>query len=284
MTKQEVLSGLKKCAKKLGRTPTMREMRRMMKISEHNIRFHYKNLRSALREAGLDARAQGFKVNLVRLLEDWAQVARKLGHPPTCVEYRKAGEFADSTLILRCGAWSRLGARFRALAKEQKMESEWADVLAMIARWEGATTVAGRRRMQAQSHATAEVAQPNVLAARRIKADRPIYGPPSSLRGMRYDPVNEQGVVYVFGRVADKLGFEVERIQTAFPDCEAMREVAPGKWQREKVEFELFSRNFLEHQHDPKGCDIIVCWVHNWPECPEWIEVIELSKVVKQIG
>jgi len=28
-----------------------------------------------------------------------------------------------------------------------------------------------------------------------------------------------------------------KRIQTAFPDCEAMREVAPGKWQREKVEF-----------------------------------------------
>jgi len=36
--------------------------------------------------------------------------------------------------------------------------------------------------------------------------------------------------------------------------------------------------------HDPKKCDIIVCWVHNWPECPEWIEVIELSRVVRQIG
>jgi hypothetical protein len=23
-----------------------------------------------------------------------------------------------------------------------------------------------------------------------------------------------------------------------------------------------------------------VCWVHNWPECPEWIEVIELSKII----
>jgi len=44
--------------------------------------------------------------------------------------------------------------------------------------------------------------------------------------------------------VASKLGFEVERIQQAFPDCEAMREVAPGKWQREKIEFEYASRNF----------------------------------------
>jgi hypothetical protein len=29
------------------------------------------------------------------------------------------------------------------------------------------------------------------------------------------------------------------------------------------------------------GAEIIVCWEHNWPECPEGIEVIELSKVVR---
>ena len=29
---------------------------------------------------------------------------------------------------------------------------------------------------------------------------------------------------------------------------------------------------------------MIICWVHNWPECPEWIEVIELSKIVGQVG
>jgi len=48
---------------------------------------------------------------------------------PTCVEYRKAGEFADSTLIpaLRrvVQGGSAISARWQ---KEQKMESEWADV------------------------------------------------------------------------------------------------------------------------------------------------------------
>jgi hypothetical protein len=83
-----------------------------------------------------------------------------------------------------------------------------------------------------------------------------------------------------FGAVAEQLGFAVERIQTAFPDCEALREVAPGKWQRVKAEVVVFSRSFQDHQHDPKGRDLIICWVHNWPECPEWIEVIELSKVI----
>lgn len=27
----------------------------------------------------------------------------------------------------------------------------------------------------------------------------------------------------------------------------------------------------------PKS-DVIVCWMHNWPECPKRIEVIELKK------
>jgi hypothetical protein len=27
--------------------------------------------------------------------------------------------------------------------------------------------------------------------------------------------------------------------------------------------------------------DAIVCWKHNWPDCPEWLNVIELSKIAK---
>jgi hypothetical protein len=34
--------------------------------------------------------------------------------------------------------------------------------------------------------------------------------------------------------------------------------------------------------HDPNGCDIIVCWEHNWPECP--LEVIELKKEIAKRG
>ena len=57
-----------------------------------------------------------------------------------------------------------------------------------------------------------------------------------------------------------------------------MRLVGPGKCQRVRIEFEYESRNFLRHMHEASRCDVIVCWVHNWPECP--LEVIELSKLV----
>jgi hypothetical protein len=48
-----------------------------------------------------------------------------------------------------------------------------------------------------------------------------------------------------------------------------------------KIEFEYESRNFLRHMHDPAKCDIIVCWEHNWPECP--LEVIELKKEIGRL-
>jgi hypothetical protein len=282
MTRKQVLAGLKRCARKLCRTPMMAEIKRMTKITDYFIHKHFANLAHALREAGIEPRGVGHRLDTVTLLEDWAHLTRKLGRPPSFMEYRRAGQFGANSILVRCGAWSRVGQRFRALMKERKIEREWADVLAIIANWEGHTTAEGRRKIQTRP--SVRVVQDEPQPRRRIRQGRPIYGPPSKLPGLRYEPVNEAGVVYAFGLLAEKLGFEVERIQSGFPDCEAMREVGQGKWQREKIEFEHASRNFLEHGHPVDGCDIIVCWVHNWPECPEEIEVIELRRVVRQIG
>jgi hypothetical protein len=95
---------------------------------------------------------------------------------------------------------------------------------------------------------------------------------------MSYAPTNEQGVVGLFMAEAKRLGYRILRLQTGYPDCEAMREVAPGRWQRVRIEFEFESRNFLAHGHRPGDCDLIVCWEHNWQNCP--VEVIELRKAI----
>lgn len=76
----------------------------------------------------------------------------------------------------------------------------------------------------------------------------------------------------------------MKRWQAEFPDCVAVREMAKGQWQDQNVEVEFCSRNFSKHKHDAKKCDVIVCWVHDWAECPEWIEVVELKKVVEEMG
>ena len=48
-----------------------------------------------------------------------------------------------------------------------------------------------------------------------------------------------------------------------------------------RIEFEYNSKNFLEHGHNPDECDIIVCWEHNWKDCP--LEVIELREIIKDL-
>lgn len=118
------------------------------------------------------------------------------------------------------------------------------------------------------------------LTSRGLDKDRAVMGPPLDWLPMTNAPMNELGVVFLFGMVAAGLGFQVEALQGKFPDCEAKREVAKGKWQRSRIEFEYESKNFHLHGHDPKGCDVIVCWRHNWKGCPEELEVIELCRLI----
>jgi hypothetical protein len=84
--------------------------------------------------------------------------------------------------------------------------------------------------------------------------------------------------------VARELGFLVEAVQSGFPDCEAKRQIAPGKWQRVRIEFEFESRNFAEHGHRAAGCDVIVGWRHNWPDIPDHLEVVALSELLPTLG
>jgi hypothetical protein len=111
-----------------------------------------------------------------------------------------------------------------------------------------------------------------------------MYGDFINFRGLQHAPVNEQGVVFLFGMICRELGYVVEIIRSGFPDCEAKRQIPgqKGKWQRVRIEFEFESRTFRSHGHDPDQCDVIVCWEHNWPDCP--IEVLELRSSMKRLS
>ena len=108
-----------------------------------------------------------------------------------------------------------------------------------------------------------------------------VYGELINFRGLQHAPVNENGVVFLFGMVADELGFVIESVQAGFPDCEGKRRVAANRFQRVRIEFEYRSRSFRDHGHDPAGCDLVVCWEHNWPECP--LELLELREAIKRL-
>jgi hypothetical protein len=120
------------------------------------------------------------------------------------------------------------------------------------------------------------------MAAAKPLEDRPVYGEPLGALALRNAPTNESGVILLFGMLAAELGFHIEAVRAAFPDCNALRRVGTRKWQKVTIEFEFLSSNFHVHGHPPNGCDLIVCWEHDWKECPQNLEVVALREIIRQ--
>ncbi|OIO34197.1 MAG: hypothetical protein AUJ70_01620 [Candidatus Omnitrophica bacterium CG1_02_40_15] len=100
------------------------------------------------------------------------------------------------------------------------------------------------------------------------------------VKGIVYEPINEQGVILLFAALADELGFQIEAVRSEFPDALLRRKNIKGNWTNCKVEFEYKSSSFKTHGHNPKQCDLIICWEHDWKEYP--IEVICLKEIAKK--
>jgi len=110
--------------------------------------------------------------------------------------------------------------------------------------------------------------------------EKSIVGDLINFRGLVYAPLHENGVLFLCGRVANDLHMYIEEIKPGFPDCVARRFTGKG-WERVRIEFEYQSSNFHQHKHDPKDCDIVVCWKHDWKDCP--LEVIELQTEIQDM-
>ncbi|HKD81692.1 MAG TPA: hypothetical protein VKH81_18510 [Candidatus Angelobacter sp.] len=284
VTKQQIIEALQLCFRRLKRIPKVRELRRMTGIQGFEVRKAFGTFGEAMRAAGLEPRGVGYSLPTTELLMEWARLARKLGRLPRVADLPAGKAMSSTPYLRRFKLWTRVGFCFRRFAEAIGITEEWRDVLEMVKnadRSAGLVTTNGSDSELDAMQAKAEKAGPRKT---KLRSDRPVYGAPLDLPEMAYEPVNESGVMFLFGVVvARKPGLQVHRIQTEFPDCKAMQEVAPGKWQRIRIEFEYASKNFVAHGHDEKRCDAIVCWIHNWPECPETIEVIELRKVVESL-
>lgn len=108
--------------------------------------------------------------------------------------------------------------------------------------------------------------------------EKSIVGDLINFRGLVYSPLNENGVIFLFGKVVEDLNMYIEEIKPGFPDCIARRFTGNG-WEKVAIEFEYVSSNFKMHKHDSHNCDIIVCWEHDWIDCP--LEVIALKDIIQ---
>ncbi len=271
--KQHILNSIAAIARGLGRAPSRSEFLSLAGITDYHVLLCFPSWNDAVRAAGLHANTLNVRLEDSALLKDWAETVRRHRAIPPRHTYRREGKYDPRTIEKRFGPWSSLPEVFLNFAKDNP---EWADVLALLP-----------VPVLKQDHGSNNGLPCPILSkkARHVPLkDRATYGNPTRFRGLRHEPVNEQGVVLLFGMLAKELGFVIEAVQTGFPDCEAMRQIGPERWQRVHVEFEFESRNFRDHGHPASGCDVIVCWRHNWDDCPKHIEIVELSSVIRSLA
>ena len=267
MSKEEIIGAMDACATELGRTPSVAEFRRMKLVTPKQIRKNFGSYARLIEASGREPLGQGYTTSMKSLFLDWARVVREQKKIPSLSDYALYGKFSNRPLIRRFAAWTQVPEGMLAYARAEGMEGEWEDVVKIIT-----------DRLELETRRATTSDSPTIMPLRpRAAMDATIYGKPMHAP-MNCSPVNENGVIFAFGSVAKELGFSILHIQMAFPDCQALRQTAPERWQRVRIEFEYESRNFLTHMHEEEGCDLIVCWRHNWPECP--LEVLALEKVM----
>jgi hypothetical protein len=270
MTKDEVLTTIVNCNEKLGRVPSRNELRKLGNISREHLRKHFGTYTKALEECNLKRRAVGGKLEMEPLFADWAGVVRGLKKLPTVHEYEDGSKYSQRPLLSRFGTWAQVPTGLKQYAEDHDLAADWKDVLEIV----DAQDRASKERELALTMGHTKRG--------RIFTDRPMYGALMRPCPLVFEPVNEACVIYLFGTMAERLGYVVLRMQSEFPDGELMRVVEGDRLQRVRTEFEYESRNFLRHMHNAKDCDLIVCWKHNWPECP--LEVLELQSEVRRLG
>jgi Homing endonuclease associated repeat len=294
--KQLILDSLAAIARGAGRPPSRSEFVSLSGISEHSVSQFFPSWTAALSAAGLQPYTLNLRLEDRELLEDWGYAVRRNHKIPTRRVYRHLGKFDHRTFERRFGPWSQLPEVFRNFAQSKP---EWADVLALlpapapkpspkrVPNPPPNSVPSGAAKPASNKDSAPNRQSPSTSPPSKVRYPpldhRPIYGQPMDFRGLRHEPVNEQGVVLIFAMVAKELGYTVEAVQSGFPDCEAKRQIAPQRWQRVHLEFEFESRNFRDHGHSVTGCDVIVCWRHNWPDCPPQIEILELSSLIKSL-
>ena len=271
--KEEVIAAIKELAARLGRTPSFNQIKSDTKLTDHQLHRLFGSRTQLLKECGLQPVQRVPVPSMEELFREWANVVRTLGKAPTCYEYRFHTQRSPHLLSQRFEYWRNVPQGLKAYGEHAGLWTEWPDVLNILnaaeeARW----PVPPIRDFCPPVNTPPE--------ENWMLPGAPMYGPPVVSPALANAPTNELGVVYLFGTLAAQLGYVVLRMQAAFPDCEAMRRIEGDRWQRLLIEFEYASKNFLLHKHDASKCDLIVCWIHNWPECP--VRVLELSKFVAQ--
>jgi hypothetical protein len=273
ITRETIIRAARKTADQLGHPISRADFERVTGISQYHIYrlFPEGGWTEVKHLAGLKRHPKDNQpLTDEQLLQEFHRVASSLGRIPTWTLFSTQADISADVVRRRFGGLQGTLKRYRAWLKEFNPASPLLTELRI------------QSKHEIPPPPSAAESKPDGMIAWE-KTQGAEFGPPMNFRGLRHAPINEQGVVFLFGMVSYELGFIVEAVHASYPDCEAKRCVdrSKNRWQRVRIEFEYASKNFREHGHDSANCDLIVCWEHDWPECP--LEVLELRRVIGEL-
>ncbi len=251
-----LIARVRAIAARQGLTTVSQAQFRKARLSPDRAQRLFGGWNAFIRAAGLEANESCKRIDDGVLLRAVRDACIAAGGIVSATHYRRKGLSGQGPLRQRWGGWRNVLLALRHWAEREDPEFPFLHLLP----------------------------QTNERLPRSLTSWPPPerrYGAPLNYPGFLHEPVNEIGVILLFGAVARKLGFAIEHVAGAFPDCEAKRRVGLDVWERVRIEFEYQSRNFHTHGHDPQGCDLIVCWEHNWPDCP--VPVMQLRQEVARL-
>ncbi len=270
ITKDDLIGQVKAVAQRLGRESlSMRMFVRETGVSEWHVYKHFDTWNELVSAAGLTP------IDTSAIPEDelWQAMYEAFMSEEKVVtihRFRRVCRFSLKP-YKKLGRWESILAAFRLWVQKQHPDFPYINQLPVSD---------GQARTE-----TTDVQNNSAKASptRWQSTGGRLYGPILNFRGLQHAPINEQGVVLLFGMVAFELGFIVESVATGYPDCEAKRRVSGRNetWERIRIEFEFQSRNFKDQGHDPSQCDLIVCWEDNWSDSP--LEVLELKSEITDL-
>ena len=247
---QSYLDEIRRVAKLLKKESlTKKEFSKHGLVTAEPIARRFGGWNIALEKAGLKTSVER-NISEDDLFAEIDRLWKMLGHRSSYAEFSKHAKYSESPLRKRFGSYLKAIEAF-CLSRNNQRQTE-------------------------QSSSTI-LSSPEVKTTTYKKTSEQFYGEPINFRGFRHAPINEQGVVFLFGMVSRELGFFIEAVQQGFPDCEGkyLHDKQKNIWARARIEFEYKASNFQKHGHDASKCDFIVCWEDDWPDCP--ISVIELK-------
>ena len=265
--RDQIIFEIQRVAKELNcETLSRSEFVRLSNISTYHIDRNFGSWNNAVLEAGLSPHTKNEKKSPDELLQNLYNVCLALDQIPTTIGFTRNSNNDTRPYRKNFGSWQDALYNLKIWLQENHPDSKFINAL----------------DDEKQEEISMQTPQSNGSNSGMVWEGKKgvVYGAPLDYKGLRHEPTNEQGVVFLFGKINEELGIIVEAVKTGFPDCVGKRLIDGNKnlWEPVSIEFEYRSKNFLAHGHDASKCDVIVCWVHDWQECP--LEVIELKSII----